>query len=249
MLHAIEVRDLCKSYGAVRAVDGISFAVPAGTVCGLLGANGAGKTTTIAILLGLLTPSSGRVTILGEDFLSDRYKVLPRMNFSSPYVDLPQRLSVYENLDVYARLYGVADRRKRIHDLCEALDLTDYRKRVYGSLSAGQKTRAALAKALINYPDLLLLDEPTASLDPDTADRMRRYLVEYQAATGASILFASHNMNEVERISDQILIMRAGRIIDSGRPRDLIAAYGRTTLEEVFLDVIRRQTDDEVITT
>lgn len=249
MLHAIEVRDLCKSYGAVRAVDGISFAVPAGTVCGLLGANGAGKTTTIAILLGLLTPSSGRVSILGEDFLSDRYKVLPRMNFSSPYVDLPQRLSVYENLDVYARLYGVADRRKRIHDLCEALDLTDYRKRVYGSLSAGQKTRAALAKALINYPDLLLLDEPTASLDPDTADRMRRYLVEYQAATGASILFASHNMNEVERISDQILIMRAGRIIDSGRPRDLIAAYGRTTLEEVFLDVIRRQTDDEVITT
>ncbi len=249
MLHAIEVRDLCKSYGAVRAVDGISFAVPAGTVCGLLGANGAGKTTTIAILLGLLTPSSGRVSILGEDFLSDRYKVLPRMNFSSPYVDLPQRLSVYENLDVYARLYGVADRRKRIHDLCEALDLTDYRKRVYGSLSAGQKTRAALAKALINYPDLLLLDEPTASLDPDTADRMRRYLGDYQAATGASILFASHNMNEVERICDQILIMRAGRIIDSGRPRDLIAAYGRTTLEEVFLDVIRRQTDDEVITT
>lgn len=249
MLHAIEVRDLCKSYGAVRAVDGISFAVPAGTVCGLLGANGAGKTTTIAILLGLLTPSSGRVSILGEDFLSDRYKVLPRMNFSSPYVDLPQRLSVYENLDVYARLYGVADRRKRIHDLCEALDLTDYRKRVYGSLSAGQKTRAALAKALINYPDLLLLDEPTASLDPDTADRMRRYLGDYQAATGASILFASHNMNEVERICDQILIMRAGRIIDSGRPRDLIAAYGRNTLEEVFLDVIRRQTDDEVITT
>lgn len=249
MLHAIEVRDLCKSYDAVRAVDGISFAVPAGTVCGLLGANGAGKTTTIAILLGLLTPSSGRVSILGEDFLSDRYKVLPRMNFSSPYVDLPQRLSVYENLDVYARLYGVADRRKRIYDLCEALDLTDYRKRVYGSLSAGQKTRAALAKALINYPDLLLLDEPTASLDPDTADRMRRYLGDYQAATGASILFASHNMNEVERICDQILIMRAGRIIDSGRPRDLIAAYGRNTLEEVFLDVIRRQTDDEVITT
>lgn len=249
MLHAIEVRDLCKSYGAVRAVDGISFEVPAGTVCGLLGANGAGKTTTIAILLGLLTPSSGRVSILGEDFLSDRYKVLPRMNFSSPYVDLPQRLSVYENLDVYARLYGVADRRKRIHDLCEALDLTNYRKRVYGSLSAGQKTRAALAKALINYPDLLLLDEPTASLDPDTADRMRRYLEDYQAATGASILFASHNMNEVERICDQILIMRAGRIIDSGRPRDLIAAYGRNTLEEVFLDVIRRQTDDEVITT
>lgn len=249
MLHAIEVRDLCKSYGAVRAVDGISFEVPAGTVCGLLGANGAGKTTTIAILLGLLTPSSGRVSILGEDFLSDRYKVLPRMNFSSPYVDLPQRLSVYENLDVYARLYGVADRRKRIHDLCEALDLTDYRKRVYGSLSAGQKTRAALAKALINYPDLLLLDEPTASLDPDTADRMRRYLGDYQAATGASILFASHNMNEVERICDQILIMRTGRIIDSGRPRDLIAAYGRNTLEEVFLDVIRRHTDDEVITT
>lgn len=239
MLHAIEVNELSKSYGVVRAVDDISFVVPRCTVCGLLGANGAGKTTTIAILLGLIAPSSGRVSILGENFLTDRYKVLPRMNFSSPYVDLPQRLTVFENLDVYARLYGVTDRKGRINDLCEVLDLTEFRDRAYRSLSAGQKTRAALAKALINYPELLLLDEPTASLDPDTADRMRHYLKNYQRQTGATILFASHNMTEVERMCDQILIMRAGRIIDSGRPRDLIAAYGRATLEEVFLDVVR----------
>ncbi|MCS3902412.1 ABC-2 type transport system ATP-binding protein [Methylohalomonas lacus] len=236
---AIKVEQLSKHYGAVEALAGIDFTVPRGSVCGLLGANGAGKTTTIAILLGLLTPSSGRVHILGEDFLAHRYRVLPRMNFSSPYVDLPQRLTIEENLDVYARLYGVRQRRQRLAELFESLDLQAFRRRAYATLSAGQKTRVALAKALVNEPDLLLLDEPTASLDPDTADRMRRYLKNYQAATGASILFASHNMAEVERICDQVLIMRAGRIVDRDAPAALIARHGRANLEEVFLDVVR----------
>lgn len=239
MDNAIEVERLCKRYGQIRAVDNISFSVPRGSVCGLLGANGAGKTTTIAVLLGLLSPTSGAVQILGEDLLADRYRVLSRMNFSSPYVDLPQRLTIQENLDVYARLYGIKDRRQRIDNLCAALDLRDYRKRPYATLSAGQKTRVALAKALINHPEVLLLDEPTASLDPDTADRMRAYLKDYQRQSQATILFASHNMSEVERVCDQVLIMRAGLIVDRGTPAQLIAARGRATLEEVFLDVVR----------
>lgn len=245
MEQAIQVEHLSKLYGPVRAVNDISFDVQAGTICGLLGANGAGKTTTIAVMLGLLSPTSGSVHILGEDLLADRYRVLPRMNFSSPYVDLPQRLTILENLDVYARLYGVVDRRNRIDNLCAALELTDYRKRPYATLSAGQKTRVALAKALINHPDLLLLDEPTASLDPDTADRMRTYLKDYQRQSHATILFASHNMNEVERICDQVLIMRAGRIVDRGTPAQLIAARGRSNLEEVFLDVMRTPADSD----
>ena len=239
MTALIEVENLFKSYGSVHALEGISFNVKHGSICGLLGANGAGKTTTIAILLGLLTPSSGSVRILGHNFLADRYAVLPRMNFSSPYVDLPQRLTVHENLDIYARLYGVWDRASSLHGLYKALDLTHYRDRPYSTLSAGQKTRVALAKALINKPDVLLLDEPTASMDPDTADRIRGYLREYQAQTNATILLASHNMSEVERMCDQVLILHNGHIVDRGVPQQMIANYGRTTLEEVFLDVVR----------
>ncbi|MDZ7736377.1 MAG: ABC transporter ATP-binding protein [Gammaproteobacteria bacterium] len=235
----IEVENLFKAFGSVHALDGISFNVERGAICGLLGANGAGKTTTIAVLLGLLTPTSGSVRILGRDFLADRYAVLPHMNFSSPYVDLPQRLTVQENLDVYARLYGVNDRNSRIDRLYDALDLAEYRDRAYSTLSAGQKTRVALAKALVNQPELLLLDEPTASMDPDTADRIRHYLKDYRARSGATILFASHNMNEVERMCDQVLILHQGRIVDSGSPARMIAAHGRVTLEEVFLDVVR----------
>lgn len=236
----IKVEDLRKQYDDVVALDKISFSVAPGTICGLLGANGAGKTTTIAILLGLLSPTSGSVQILGRDFLAERYAVLSRMNFSSPYVDLPQRLTVQENLDVYARLYGVSQRNGRIKRLCDELDLTAFRNRPYSTLSAGQRTRVALAKALINEPELLLLDEPTASMDPDTADRIRRYLLDYRDRSGATILFTSHNMNEVERICDQVLIMRAGQIVDHGTPAAMIAAYSRVTLEEVFLDVVRR---------
>ncbi|SLN21293.1 ABC transporter ATP-binding protein [Oceanibacterium hippocampi] len=236
---AVAVDRLSKNYDGILAVDEISFTVPAGSVMALLGGNGAGKTTTISMLLGLLTPTSGGITVLGHDMLADRYAVLPRMNFSSPYVDLPHRLSVRQNLLVYARLYGIARPRERVEQLAEALDLTGFLGRWTGQLSAGQKTRVALAKALINQPDLLLLDEPTASLDPDTGDWVRQYLKDYQAKTRATILLASHNMAEVERLADHVLMMRAGRIVDRGAPAALLARYGRNNLEEVFLDIAR----------
>ena len=225
--------------GGAPAVDGISFSVPRGATVALLGGNGAGKTTTISMLLGLLLPSGGRITVLGHDMARDRWSVLPRMNFSSPYVDLPHRLTVRENLAVYARLYGVRDRRRRIAELAELLDLTGFLDRPSGKLSAGQKTRVALAKALVNAPELLLLDEPTASLDPDTGDWVRGMLERYRAERGATILLASHNMDEVERLSDQVLMLKAGKIVDQGSPDHLIAKYGRTDLEEVFLDIAR----------
>lgn len=235
----IQVRDLVKRFGSVTAVDGVSFGVAAGSTVALLGGNGAGKTTTISILLGLLLPSSGGVEVLSEDMLRHRHRVLPRMNFSSPYVDLPHRLTVRQNLTVYAHLYGVPRWRARIAELAERLDIAVLMRRTFGSLSAGQKTRVALAKALLNRPDVLLLDEPTASLDPDTADWVRRYLAEYRDETGAAILLASHNMGEVERLCDEVLMMKQGRIVDRGSPRDLVARYGRRNMEEVFLDIAR----------
>ncbi len=243
----IQVEDLRKQYGSVQAVDGISFTIARGATCALLGGNGAGKTTTIAILLGLLLPTSGRIRILGEEMPRHQHRVLPRMNFSSPYVDLPQRLTVAENLTVYARLYGVPQVRERLATLGRDLDIDDFFQRLYGSLSAGQKTRVALAKALLNKPEILLLDEPTASLDPDTADRMRGILTDYQRRSGATLLLASHNMSEVERLCDQVIMLRAGRVVASGTPRELIHRYGRKDMEEVFLDIARGiQTGDVV---
>ncbi len=235
----VRVEKVSKRYEQVLAVDAISFTVDAGRTAALLGGNGAGKTTTIAMLLGLLLPSAGRITVFGEDVLRHRYRVLPRMNFASPYLELPHRLTVRENLAVYARLYGVADIGRRIERLAEALDLTQLLRRPTGKLSAGQRTRVALAKALLNEPTLLLLDEPTASLDPDTADWVRGFLERYRAETGATILMASHNMVEVERLCDDVLIMREGRIVDRGAPAALVARYGRATLEQVFLDIAR----------
>ncbi len=223
----------------VTAVDAIAFTVPRGSVTGLLGGNGAGKTTTISMLLGLLLPTAGTVEILGVDMARHRHAVLPRMNFSSPYVELPHRLTVRENLTVYAHLYGLTCVKKRVQELAEHLDLSRFLDRPSGGLSAGQKTRVALAKALLNDPELLLLDEPTASLDPDTADWIRTYLERYRARTGATILLASHNMLEVERLCDSVLMMRQGRIVDRGAPSALVARYGRQTLEEVFLDIAR----------
>ncbi len=243
---AIEVSALSKRFNGVVAVDQVSFTVERGTICALLGGNGAGKTTTIAMLLGLIIPDAGGIRILGQDMLADRYAVLPRLNFSSPYVDLPQRLSVRENLDVYARLYGVGKIKQRIGELATDLDLHALLKRGYGTLSAGQKTRVALAKALLNKPELLLLDEPTASLDPDTADRLRGYLQNYQQTTGATFLIASHNMQEVERLCTDVMIMRAGNIVDRGSPAQLLARYGREDLEEVFLDIARNRTSGAV---
>lgn len=237
--HSIRVQNLTKRYGAVTAVNGISFDVPAGHTVALLGGNGAGKTTTISMLLGLLLPTSGQVQVLGHDMLHDRHRVLPRMNFSSPYVDLPHRLTVEENLTVYGHLYGLTGVRRRLHRLAEELDFASLLNRPAGALSAGQKTRVALAKALLNEPEVLLLDEPTASLDPDTADWIRTYLERFRARTGATILLASHNMAEVERMCHGVLMMKGGRIVDQGAPADLLFRYGRANLDEVFLDIAR----------
>ena len=241
---AIEVEDLSKRFDRVLAVDAISFSVAAGSVTALLGGNGAGKTTTIGMLLGLVLPTTGRIHVLGVDMLRHRHRALHRMNFSSPYVDLPHRLSVAENLRVYAYLYGLRQAKQRVRELAAKLDFTALLDRRTGSLSAGQRTRIALAKALINSPDVLLLDEPTASLDPDSADWIRDYLAAYQRETGATILLASHNMAEVERLADQVIMLGQGRIVDRGSPAELIDRYGRSTMEEVFLDIARRSKQD-----
>jgi ABC-2 type transport system ATP-binding protein len=235
----VEVERLAKNFGDVRAVDGLDFTVAAGHTVALLGGNGAGKTTTISMLLGLLVPSAGRISLFGHDIARERHRVLGRMNFSSPYVDLPHRLSARENLAIFARLYGLKDVAGRIREIARALDLETLLDRRTGSLSAGQKTRVALGKALLNRPELLLLDEPTASLDPDTADWVRHYLETYQREEGAAILLASHNMGEVERLADEVLMLRKGRIVDRGTPDDLIYRFGRQNLEEVFLDIAR----------
>jgi ABC-2 type transport system ATP-binding protein len=235
----IEVDRLVKIYKTIPAVDGISFTLSAGSITGLLGGNGAGKTTTIATIMGLTTPTSGRVTVLGAEMPRQRYRVLQRMNFESPYVEVPMRLTVRQNMTVFGMLYGVEDLRGRIAQLGRELDLTDLLDRPTGRLSAGQKTRVSLAKALINNPVVLLLDEPTASLDPDTADWVRAHLERYCRERHATVLLASHNMAEVERLCERVIIMKRGRIEDDDTPAKLLARYGRRTLEEVFLDVAR----------
>jgi ABC-2 type transport system ATP-binding protein len=238
-LPAIEVQRLTKVYKATRAVDGIDFALAPGSITGLLGGNGAGKTTTIAMIMGLVTPTSGSVRVLGAEMPRQRYRVLHRMNFESPYVDMPMRLTVRQNLKVFGLIYAVPDLNERIKEIAAQLDLTDLLDRPSGKLSAGQKTRVALAKALINRPDILLLDEPTASLDPDTADWVRGRLERYRLEHSATVLLASHNMVEVERLCDRVIIMKRGRIEDDAPPAVLLTRYGRDTLEEVFLDVAR----------
>jgi ABC-2 type transport system ATP-binding protein len=238
-MDAIIVEHLVKRYAHTLAVDDISFALPRGGILGLLGGNGAGKTTTISMLLGLLVPTSGSITVLGHDMACDRFAALERMNFSSPYIALPGRLTVAENLRVYGHLYNVPKLEARIGALTEQFNLGKFLHRPAGQLSSGQKTRVALAKALINKPALLLLDEPTASLDPDTGDYVRTVLEDYRREANAAILLASHNMAEVERLCDTVLMMKAGKIVDRGPPEELIARYGREDLEQVFLDIAR----------
>jgi ABC-2 type transport system ATP-binding protein len=246
-MDAIRVRGLTKRYGRTLAVAGIDFAVPAGETVALLGGNGAGKTTTIAMLLGLLIPSEGSIVVLGHDMARDRFAALARMNFSSPYVALPHRLTVAENLRVYCHLYDVRGTERRIAELAAELDFADLLRRPAGQLSAGQKTRVALAKALINRPGLLLLDEPSASLDPDTADFLRGYLERYRAESGCTMLLASHNMAEVERLCSFVLMMKRGRIVDRGTPAELLRRYARSDLEEVFLDIARDRRAAEAV--
>lgn len=241
----IAVRDLVKTYGRVTAVAGITFTIEQGSITALLGGNGAGKTTTISMLLGLLTPTSGEVRVLGADMTRERGRVAHRINFESPYMDMPMRLTVRQNLSVYARLYGVRDVGERIGVVADKLQVTSLLDRQNGKLSAGQKTRVSLAKALLNAPELLLLDEPTASLDPDTADWVRSHLREYATARGASILLASHNMAEVERLADRVLIMKTGEIVEDASPPELLRKYRKKSLEAIFLQIARGEDGPE----
>ena len=236
---AIRVERLSKDFDGIVAVEDLDFSVAAGGTLALLGGNGAGKTTTLSMLLGLVTPTAGRIEVLGADMLAERHAVLPLINFSSPYVDLPKRLTVRQNLRVYGTLYGVVGLREVIGRIVEDLDLAAFLDRPYGQLSSGQRTRVGLAKSLLNRPLLLLLDEPTASLDPETADWVRAYLERYREGAGATMVIASHNMSEVERLCDDVVMMKDGRLVDRGTPASLITDYGRDNLEEVFLDIAR----------
>lgn len=236
---AISVKDLAKVYKTGTAVAGITFALKPGTITGLLGGNGAGKTTTIAMIMGLINPTRGTIEVLGKKMPEERYHILHRMNFESPYVEMPHRLTIRQNLKTFGALYGVRDVKARIDELARELDLVEILDRPAGKLSAGQKTRVSLAKALINRPEVLLLDEPTASLDPDTADWVRGRLEQFAAERGTTILLASHNMAEVERMCSRVIMMKKGVIVDDDTPAQLLARYGRDNLEEVFLDVAR----------
>jgi ABC-2 type transport system ATP-binding protein len=236
---AIAVETLCKKYGTHWAVDEVNFVVPRGWTVGLLGGNGAGKTTTIAMIMGLVVPTVGRAMVLGHDMATERHKVLKRMNFESPYVALPARLTVRENLTVFGRLYGVPNVKQKIEQLIEEFELADIIDRYTGRLSAGQKTRVAVAKALINDPDVLVLDEPTASLDPDRADWVRGRLRAYQQKKGATILMSSHNMLEVEQLCDFVVIMSRGRVAALGTCRELAEKFECKNLDEVFIKLAR----------
>ena len=236
---AIAVETLCKKYGTHWAVDEVNFVVPKGWTVGLLGGNGAGKTTTIAMIMGLVVPTVGRAMVLGHDMATERHKVLKRMNFESPYVALPARLTVRENLTVFGRLYGVPNVKQKIDELIEEFELGDIIDRYTGRLSAGQKTRVAVAKALINDPDVLVLDEPTASLDPDRADWVRSRLQAYQRRKSATIVMSSHNMPEVEQLCDFVVIMSRGRVVALGTCRELTEKFECRNLDEVFIKLAR----------
>lgn len=236
---SIHTKRLRKVFDRIAAVDGVELAVARGSITALLGGNGAGKSTTLGMLLGLLQPTSGSIEMLGHDLQTEREMIAPFINFSSPYVDLPNRLTVRQNLTVYGHLYGIAHLKARIAELAARLQISDLLDQRHGSLSAGQRTRASLAKSLLNYPRLLLLDEPTASLDPDTADWVRTLLMDYRRETGATIFMSSHNMLEVERMCDDVIMMKQGKIVARGTPKDLLARFERENLEEVFLDIAR----------
>lgn len=239
--HPVNVQALRKHFRELVAVDGVTFSLQAGTITALLGGNGAGKTTTISMLMGLIIPTGGEARVFGANMATERHRVLHRMNFESPYSDVPMRLTVRQNLSIYGGLYGVEHLTARIAELCESLKLGEFVDRPYGQLSAGQKTRVSLAKALLNEPELLLLDEPTASLDPDTADWVRSRIEDYRRRADATILLASHNMAEVERMADRVIMLDRGRIVADETPADLVRHFGRDTLEEVFLDIARRE--------
>jgi len=240
---AIEIKNLNKKFKNTLAVKNINFKINKGKIIGLVGPNGCGKTTTIGMMLGLIKPTSGSVLINGKNIENDRTNLLEKMNFISPYIELPKKLTIEENLIVFGRLYGVKNLESKILELMEILNLLEFKKRKTGELSSGQKNRVSLAKALINDPEILLLDEPTASLDPDVGDYVRGVIENFAAKNGSTILLASHNMNEVDRLCDEVMMMKNGEIIDQGKSDDLISRHGRKNLEEVFLKIARNKNE------
>ncbi len=241
----LEVIELSKIYNDKEAVKNISFKVDKNEIIGILGPNGCGKTTTIGMILGLLKPSNGKVLINGIEIETKRVDILDQLNFISPYIELPKKLTVRQNLEIYGRLYDVKNLKEKIQYLSEKLRLYEFLNKITGELSSGQKNRVSLAKSVINDPLVLLLDEPTASLDPETGDFVRSFLEEYQKEKGTSILLASHNMSEVERLCSSVLMMNKGTIIDEGNPKELIKKHGRKNMEEVFLKLTRRKNESE----
>ena len=243
MKNLVEVKNIKKNYGKNEAVKGISFKIKEDEILGLLGPNGSGKTTTIGMLLGLLKPTSGEILINGQKLEGNRIEILEQINFISPYIELPKKLTVKQNLTVYGKLYKINNINERIEFLSEKLRLEGLLNKITGELSSGQKNRVSLAKALINEPKVLLLDEPTASLDPEVGDFVRSFLEDYKKEKKISILLASHNMNEVTRLCKSILMMKDGTIIDKGNPEELINKHGRKNLEEVFLKLSRSKNE------
>jgi ABC-2 type transport system ATP-binding protein len=238
------VKNLSKNFKSTIAVDNISFEIDKNSTLGLLGPNGCGKTTSIGMMLGLITPTKGEILINGVNLNSEnRIKLLSLMNFASPYIELPKKLTVKQNLEIYGRLYGVEKLNERIQNISNDLDIKNFFDRKTGELSSGQKNRVSLAKSLINKPEILLLDEPTASLDPDIGDFVRSYIQEYKTKNKVTILLASHNMSEVERLCDSIVMMRKGNIIDQGTCEGLIKKHGRNNLEETFLKLARSENE------
>ena len=240
MKNSIEVINLSKSYKTKKAVNNISFKIDENEIVGLLGPNGCGKTTTIGMILGLLKPTSGQVLINGKNIENNKISILHKMNFISPYIELPKKLTVKQNLIVYGKLYNIKNLNERINFLSEKLRLGDLLDNITGELSSGQKNRVSLAKALINDPTVLLLDEPTAALDPETADFIRTFLEKLKEEKKISILLASHNMDEVKRLCNSVMMMKDGNIVDGGTPEHLIEKYGQKNLEEVFLEIVRK---------
>ena len=239
----LQAENLVKIFGDFTALDGLSFTVAQGESLGLLGVNGAGKTTAMNLLLGLTTPTSGTVRIFGLEFWKHRIEILRQINFSSAYTSLPSNLLVWQNLIVFAKLYGVPRPKQRIEELLELLDITHLRKSVTGKLSAGESTRVNLAKSLLNEPRLLLLDEPTASLDPDIADRVRKLLRKLQKESGLSILYTSHNMRDIEEVCDRLIFLHGGKVLAEGTPGDIYERFNRTSLEDLFIGVARGEVD------
>ena len=238
---SIELKNLKKNYNNFEAVNDLNFKIDNGKIIGLLGPNGCGKTTTIGMILGLIKPTEGEILVNGKnvEIEKNRIQVLEKMNFISPYVELPKKLTVKENLIVYGKMYEVKNLKERIEKLTIDLNLSEFQNRKTGELSSGQKNRVSLAKSLINTPEILLLDEPTASLDPDTGDYIRSYIENYASKNNTTILLASHNMSEVERLCSKVMMMKSGKIIDEGTCKELISKHGRQNLEETFLKIIR----------